>query len=194
MGGPVVRRPLAWVVAVILFAEALGIAALNWFMAVAVDRQHMSLAGLDADRMSMSARIGAVVFGLYFALCALVALLVAVRNRPPAGFGRVLLISVAVVHALLGAVTWGLIGWNAFLYMVVVLALVVLLLMTYDRTDDAGAGVTTGTDGPGGPDGASGGDDGAVTGPGPEGDPAPALRKDDTPVAGPVTPPAPTTP
>ncbi|WP_046731854.1 hypothetical protein [Streptomyces humi] len=186
-----VRRPVAWVVAVILFAEALGIAALNWFMAVAVDRQHMSLAGLDADRMSMSARIGAVVFGLYFALCALVALLVAVRNRPPAGFGRVLLISVAVVHALLGAVSWGLVGWNAFLYMVVVLALVVLLLMTYDRTDDTGAGETSG---PGGPGGASGGDDGAVTGPGPEGDPAPALRKDGTPPAGPVTPPAPTTP
>ncbi|MEU2424557.1 hypothetical protein ABZ619_26650 [Streptomyces sp. NPDC007851] len=185
-----VRRPVAWVVAVVLFAEALGVAALNWFMAVAVDRQHMSLAGLDADRMSMSARVGAVVFGLYFALCALVALLVAVRNRPPAGFGRVLLISVAVVHALLGAVSWGLVGWTAFLYMVVVLALVVLLLMTYDRTDGADAGGTTGSSGSGG---AGGSADGAGPGTGEE-SPAPVLRKDDTPPAGPVIPPAPTTP
>ena len=92
----------------------------------------MSLAGLDPDMMSASSKIGGVVFGLYFALCGLVALLVAVRNRPPAGFGRILLISAAVVHGLLGAFVWGLVGWTAFLFMVVVLALIVLLLMTYD--------------------------------------------------------------
>ncbi|MGW7421432.1 hypothetical protein ACWGJB_15370 [Streptomyces sp. NPDC054813] len=178
-----VRRPVAWVVAVILLAEALGVAALNWFMGVVVDRQDMSLAGLDPDNMSMSAKIGAVVFGLYFALCALVALLVAIRNRAPAGLGRILLISVAVVHGLLGAVAWGLIGWTAFLSMVVVLALVVLLLMTYDRTEGAGAGADTG----GGADGS-----GPAAGD-PEPEPEPEPRKD-TPAAGPVTPPAPTTP
>lgn len=73
-----------------------------------------------------------MVFGLYFALCGVVALLVALRDRAPAGFGKVLLISAAVVHALLGAFAWGLIGWTAFLFMVVVLTLIVLLLMTYD--------------------------------------------------------------
>lgn len=178
--GPVVRRPVAWVVAVVLLVEALGVAALNWFMGVVVDRQDMSLAGLDPDNMSMTAKIGAVVFGLYFALCALVALLVAIRNRAPAGLGRILLISVAVVHGLLGAVAWGLIGWTAFLFMVVVLALVVLLLMTYDRTEGAGAGADAAgdTDSGSGPAG---------------GDPEPEPRKD-TPAAGPVTPPAPTTP
>ncbi|MEU9150947.1 hypothetical protein AB0D59_10445 [Streptomyces sp. NPDC048417] len=175
-----VRRPVAWVVAVVLLVEALGVAALNWFMGVVVDRQDMSLAGLDPDNMSMTAKIGAVVFGLYFALCALVALLVAIRNRAPAGLGRILLISVAVVHGLLGAVAWGLIGWTAFLFMVVVLALVVLLLMTYDRTEGAGAGADAAgdTDSGSGPAG---------------GDPEPEPRKD-TPAAGPVTPPAPTTP
>ncbi|MEU2335871.1 hypothetical protein ABZ608_20125 [Streptomyces sp. NPDC013172] len=172
-----VRRPVAWIVAVVLLAEALGIAALNWFMATAVDRQHMSLAGLDPDRMSMSARLGAVVFGLYFALCALVALLVAVRNRPPAGLGRVLLVSAAVVHALLGAVLWGLSGWPAFVYMVAVLALIVLLLMTYDHPD--GVGAEDGRD---------------ASGPGPQEGPEPERREDDTPAAGPVIPPAPTTP
>ncbi len=83
--------------------------------------------------MSTSSKIGGVVFGLYFALCALVAVLVAVRDRAPAGLGRVLLISAAVVHGLLGAFAWGLVGWTAFLFMVVVLGLIVLLLMTYDR-------------------------------------------------------------
>ncbi|MFF5028315.1 hypothetical protein ACFY2J_29470 [Streptomyces collinus] len=128
-----VRRPVAWVVAVVLLTEAFVIAALNWFLGVVVDRQKMSLAGLDPDVMSTSSKIGGLVFGLYFALCALVALLVAIRNRPPAGFGRILLISVAVVHGLLGAFAWGLVGWTAFVFMVVVLGLVVLLLMTYDR-------------------------------------------------------------
>lgn len=182
------RRPVALVVAVILFAEALGIAALNWFMGVVVDRQDMSLAGLDPDRMSVSAKAGAVVFGLYFALCGLVALLVAIRNRPPAGLGRVLLISVAVVHALLGAVSWGLIGWRAFLFMVVVLALVVLLLMTYDRVDGAGG---SGAEADGGDEGGSGPVSDA------EAEPAQAPgaeAKNDTPPAGPFTPPAPTTP
>jgi hypothetical protein len=176
-----VRRPVAWVVAVILFAEAFGIAALNWFMGVVVDHQDMSLAGLDPDKMSMSAKAGAVIFGLYFALCGLVALLVAVRNRAPAGLGRVLLVSVAVVHGLLGAIAWGLIGPAAFGYMLVVLALVVLLLMTYDRVDGAGA---PGTE-------ADGGEDGS----GPAGGPQPEREaKNDTPPAGPLTPPAPTTP
>jgi hypothetical protein len=126
---------VAWVVAVVLFTEAFGVAALNWFLGIVVDRQDMSLAGLDPDMMSASSKIGGVVFGLYFALCGLVALLVAIRNRPPAGFGRILLISAAVVHGLLGAFVWGLVGWTAFLFMVLVLGLIVLLLMTYDAEE-----------------------------------------------------------
>ncbi|MXQ56111.1 hypothetical protein [Streptomyces sp. XHT-2] len=145
-----VRRPVAWIVALVLFAEALGVLAVNWFLGVVVDRQDMSLAGLDPDMMSVSSKAGGVVFGLYYAACGLVALLVALRDRAPAGFGRVLLISAAVVHALLGAFAWGLIGWTAFLSMVVVLALIVLLLMTYDgRQEEPGeAGEPGESDGP----------------------------------------------
>ena len=69
--GPVVRRPVAWVVAVVLFVEALGIGALNWFLGIVVDRQDMSLAGLDPDVMSMSSKVGGVVVGAYFALTGL---------------------------------------------------------------------------------------------------------------------------
>ncbi|WP_405821471.1 hypothetical protein OG241_36210 [Streptomyces sp. NBC_01390] len=149
-----VRRPVAWIVAIILFVEAFGIAALNWLLGIVVDNQKMSLAGLDPDTMSMSSKIGGLVFGAYFALCGVVAVLVAVRDRSPAGLGRILLISVAVVHALLGAFAWGLVGVPAFLMMVVVLALVVLLLMTYDRLD--GTATMAPQDGPDGTDGTEG--------------------------------------
>ena len=128
----VVRRPVAWIVAVVLFVEALGVAALNWFLGIVVDRQDMSLAGLDPDTMSTSSKIGGMAFGLYFGFCGLVALLVALRDRAPVGLGRVLLISAAVVHGLLGAFAWGLMGWPEFLFMVLMLGLIVLLLMTYD--------------------------------------------------------------
>ncbi|MFA0840902.1 hypothetical protein [Streptomyces rochei] len=148
-----VRRPVAWTVAVVFFAEAVGVAALNWFLGVVVDRQDMSLAGLDPDVMSVSSKVGGVVFGLYFALCGLVALLVALRDRAPAGLGRVLLISAAVVHGLLGAVSWGLVGPVAFVSMIVILGLVVLLLMTYD---DARGEAVAGRPGDGRPDDGTG--------------------------------------
>ncbi|WP_217209240.1 hypothetical protein [Streptomyces sp. AC550_RSS872] len=172
-----VRRPVAWVVAVVLFVEGLGIAALQWFLGVVVDRQDMSLAGLDPDVMSLSSKIGGVVFGAYFALCGLVALLVALRDRAPAGFGRVLLISAAVVHALLGAFAWGLVGWTAFLFMVVVLGLIVLLLMTYDAEAAPGSAEPADT----APDGSTGGG----------GSPAGGSPAGGSPVS---PPPAPTTP
>ena len=148
-----IRRPVAWVVAVVLFAEALGVAMLNWLMGNLVDAQNMSLAGLDPDAMSMSSKIGGVVFGLYFVLCALVALLVAVRDRQPAGLGRVLLISAAVVHGLLGAVAWSLIGRPQFLFMVVMLGLIVLVLVTYDGQRGPVAAEPRDAQGPGGPEG-----------------------------------------
>ncbi|MGI5137453.1 MULTISPECIES: hypothetical protein [unclassified Streptomyces] len=127
-----IRRPVAWLVVVLLFVEAIGITLLNWILGTVVDRQQMSLAGLDPDMMSRSSKAGGVVFGLYFALCAFAALLVALRGRPPSGIWRILLISAAVVHALLGAFTVGLVGWGAFAFMMVVLGLILLTLMTYD--------------------------------------------------------------
>jgi hypothetical protein len=148
--GPVVRRPVAWVVAVVLFVEALGSAAVNWFLGEVVHRQHMSLAGLDPNVMSTTSKIAGVVFGLYFAVCGLVALLVAVRGRRPAGVGRVLLISAAVVHGLLAAFAWGPIGRVAFSSMVVVLGLIVLLLMIHDHAEGTPGAAPSGGAGPDG--------------------------------------------
>lgn len=127
------RRPVAWVAAIVLFVEAIGIALLNWLLGTVVDNQDMSLAGLDPDMMSISSKIGGLVFGAYFALCGLTALLAAVRDRAPGLFGRILLISAAVVHGLLGALTVGLVGWGAFAFLMVGLALIVFTLLAFGR-------------------------------------------------------------
>ncbi|MBD9722975.1 hypothetical protein [Streptomyces caniscabiei] len=168
-----IRRPVAVTTAIVLFVEGLGIAGVQWLLGTVVDRQKMSLAGLDSEAMSVSTKAGGVLFGLYFVFCGVVALLVALRNRPPAGLGRILLISVAVVHGLLGALTVGLVGWGAFAFMMVVLGLVLLTLMTYDRQGgvadavpgegDGGAG---GADGLGSADGAGGPERAAPAAPG----------------------------
>lgn len=156
VGGPVVRRPVAWVVAVVLLAEAVGVALVNWILGELVDRQNMSLADLDPGAMSASAKGAGVVIGLYLALCAVVALRAALRDRGPGRPGRALLISAAVVHGFVAALALALVSVQAFVVMVVVLGLVVLLLMTYDR--DGGVGGNGDASGGGADDG--GADDG----------------------------------
>ncbi|WP_445052991.1 hypothetical protein [Streptomyces sp. SAS_269] len=190
---------MAWVVAIVLVAEAFVIGALNWFLGMVVERQKMSLAGLDPDVMSTSSKIGGLVFGLYFALCALVALLVAIRDRAPAGFGRVLLISVAVVHGLLGAFTLSLMGWPAFVFMVVMLGLVVLLLVSYDRDGGPEQGVSGGAPGAGGDpraedEPAAGSPEGAGAAHGGTGEPRGGGEEPQDSVPAQVTQPVPTTP
>lgn len=127
------RRPVAWVGAIVLLVEAVGIALLNWFLGLVVNKQDMSLAGLDPHAMSVATWIAGGVFGLYLALCAAVMARSAIRDRAPGRVGRLLLISAAVVHALLGAFSVGLVGWPAFAFMMVVLGLIVLTLVAYDK-------------------------------------------------------------
>ncbi|WP_246201590.1 hypothetical protein [Streptomyces alboniger] len=131
------RRPVAWAGAIVLLAEAVGIALLNWFLGLVVDRQEMSLAGLDPHAMTVSTWIAGLVFGGYLALCGVMLALVGARDRAPGRFGRLLLISCAVVHGVLGAFCVGLVGWPAFAFMMVVLGLIVLPLVAYDRAGRA---------------------------------------------------------
>ncbi|MFJ9039249.1 hypothetical protein ACIRF8_21960 [Streptomyces sp. NPDC102406] len=133
------RRPVAWVAAIVLLAEALGIVVVNWILGLVVDGQDMSLAGLDPGAMSVGAWIAGGAFGIYLVLCAFVLARAAATDRSPGTVGRILLISAAVVHGLLGAFCVGLLGWPAFVLMMVVLALIVLTLVAYDRRDNAGA-------------------------------------------------------
>ncbi|MET7357305.1 hypothetical protein ABZS76_02540 [Streptomyces sp. NPDC005562] len=135
------RRPVAWLGAVVLLAEAVGIALLNWFLGLVVDKQDMSLAGLDPHAMTVSTWIAGLLFGGYLALCAVVLARTAARDRAPGTFGRVLLISCAVVHGLLGAFCVGLVGWVAFVFMMVVLGLIVLPLVAYEKKAQRDGGV-----------------------------------------------------
>ena len=126
-----VRRVAAVAAGVVLFAEAFGVFMLLMTVGIVVENQSMSLDGLDPAMMSG----GALGFGIFSAVflagCGLVLLLVGVRDRAPARFARILLVVVAVVHGVLGALTVGLVGWEAFAVLMVVLALIVFTLVAY---------------------------------------------------------------
>ncbi|MEU3186967.1 hypothetical protein ABZ707_22625 [Streptomyces sp. NPDC006923] len=131
--GVVGRRPVAWVAAIILLAEALGVVFVNGVLATVVRNQQMSLAGLDPAAMSAGTWAMGGVLGLYLVLCAALLVRTAVKDLAPSRLGRVVLIACAVVHGVLGAVTVGLVGWTAFAFMMVVLALIVLVLVAYGQ-------------------------------------------------------------
>lgn len=131
---------MAVVAAVVLVAEAVGIALLNWVLGLMVNRQKMSMGGVDPDAMSAATWAMGGVFGLYLLTCAGLLLRAAVRDRAPGRFARTVLISCAVVHGVLGALTVGLVGWGAFAVLMVVLGLIVLALLAYDDGDLPGDG------------------------------------------------------
>ncbi|MEU9111880.1 hypothetical protein AB0D04_08830 [Streptomyces sp. NPDC048483] len=144
------RRPVALVAAVVLILEALGMVLLNWILSIVVDRQQMSLAGLKPGAMSVGAWVAGALVGLYLLFCAAVLARTALRDRAPGGFTRIVLITCAVVHGLLGAFSVGLVGWPAFVAMMAVLAMIVLTLVAYGETrtpaadgDSSGEGLGT---------------------------------------------------
>ncbi|MFD7614900.1 hypothetical protein [Streptomyces sp. NPDC059828] len=133
--GAVARRLVALVAALVLFLEAAGIVVINGIMATFVDKQSMSLDGMDPGAMATATWVMGGVLGLYLAVCGLLLLLVAIRDRAPGRVARVLLIVCAVMHGVIGAVTVGLVGWDAFAFLMVVLGLIVLALVVYGPGD-----------------------------------------------------------
>ncbi|MGH3309516.1 MAG: hypothetical protein ACRDP3_02855 [Streptomyces sp.] len=129
------RRSVAAAAALILVVEAVGIVLLNIFMSMVVDEQQMSMAGLAPHAMSLGAVIAGALFGGYLLLCAVVLARTAIRDKAPTGMLRILLISAAVVHGLLGAISVGLVGWAAFVFMMLVLGLLVWSLISYSVED-----------------------------------------------------------
>ncbi|WP_327328470.1 hypothetical protein OG735_26870 [Streptomyces sp. NBC_01210] len=128
---------MAVVAAIVLLVEAVGIVLINGILATFVDKQDMSLADLDPDAMVTGTWVMGGVFGLFLAACGVVLLLTGLRNRAPGRFGRILLISCAIMHGVLGALTVGLVGWDAFAFMMVVLGLIVLTLVAYGKREQA---------------------------------------------------------
>ncbi|WP_405805240.1 hypothetical protein [Streptomyces sp. NBC_01187] len=133
------RRAVAAVAALVLTLEAFVLVLINLFLGKVADAQEMSLAGIEPRAMTVSAWIGAVLVGGYVFGCALILARTAVRDRAPHGFFRVVLISCAVVHGLLGAFSIGLVGWTAFVFMMVVLGLIVWSLTWYAEAEEAAA-------------------------------------------------------
>lgn len=122
------RRTAAAVAGAALLVEAVGLAVVHFILGSVVDRQDMSLAGLDSGVMSGSTRGAGVAIGLYLLCCGAVSLLIAVRDRAPGRAGRILLVSCAVLHAVLATVAVGLVGWAAFAGLMVIFGLIVLTL------------------------------------------------------------------
>ncbi|WP_405665150.1 hypothetical protein OG379_24370 [Streptomyces sp. NBC_01166] len=130
-----VRRPVAFVTAIVLFVEAVGIVIVNGVLATVAGNQSMSLAGMDPDAMVTGTWVMGGVSGVLLVLCGLIPLLAGIRDRAPGRVGRITLIACAVVHGVLGALAVGLIGWAAFVFLMVVLGLIVLTLVAFDRRD-----------------------------------------------------------
>ncbi|MYY04057.1 hypothetical protein [Streptomyces sp. ATexAB-D23] len=145
----VVRRLVAFIAALVLAVEAVGIVIINVVLGTVVKNQDMSLAGTDPGAMSKGTWVLGGVSGLFLLLCAALLVLTGARDRAPGRVARTVLICCAVVHGVLGALTVGLVGWPAFAWMMVVLGLIVLALVAY------------------GPEGAAP-DAGRKAGPGPE--------------------------
>ncbi|THA75109.1 hypothetical protein E6R60_18640 [Streptomyces sp. A0642] len=134
--GAMVRRPVAFIAALVLFAEAVGIVIVNVVLGTVVKNQDMSLAGTDPGVMSKGTWVLGGVSGLFLVLCGVLLLLAGVRDRAPGRVARIVLIGCAVVHGVLGALTVGLVGWPAFAFMMVVLGLIVLTLVAYGPAEE----------------------------------------------------------
>lgn len=135
------RRLVAFIAALVLAVEAVGVVIVNVVLGTVVENQDMSLAGTDSGVMSKGTWVLGGVSGLFLLLCAAFLVLTGTRDRAPGRVARTVLICCAVVHGVLGALTVGLIGWAAFAWMMVVLGLIVLSLVAYGP---AGAGPAAG--------------------------------------------------
>ncbi|GHB20902.1 hypothetical protein GCM10010331_03740 [Streptomyces xanthochromogenes] len=149
------RRLIAIVAALVLLVEACGVVLVNWVLGLVARNQNMSMAGIDPHAISVGSWVAGALFGLFLVLCGILLLIIGIRDRALGRFARITLIACAVVHAVLGAFTVGLVGWQAFVYLMVVLALLVFVLVTYAKerpAQEVGAAPEDGP--PGAPNGA----------------------------------------
>jgi ABC-type multidrug transport system permease subunit len=125
---------------VVLVLEALMIGFVNWVLGLAVQHQEMSMAGLSHDAMAVGSWAGGGVFALFLLVCAVLVVRVARHDEMTGRIARIVLIVCAVVHGVVGAVVVGLVGWYAFVLMMVILALLVGTLVLYAPGDHPSAG------------------------------------------------------
>ncbi|MCX5405023.1 hypothetical protein OHA37_14150 [Streptomyces sp. NBC_00335] len=143
---------MAGATAVVLVVEAAVLGFVHLVLGRTTENQSMSIAGGDPDVMSKATYALGAGMAVFLLACAVFLVIAAVRDRALSGFARVLLVSAAVTHGLLGALVVGLVGWGAFAVMMLILCLLVLSLTLYAAKGAGGA-----ADGAGGPaEGSSG--------------------------------------
>ncbi|MFD5506246.1 hypothetical protein ACFWIB_00515 [Streptomyces sp. NPDC127051] len=139
--GVVLRRLVAGLAAIVLVAEAAVLVLVHIVLGRTTHNQSMSIAGMDPDVMSTATYAMGAGIGAFLLLCAVLLAVAAVRDRAPGSFARVVLVTAAVTHGVLGALAAGLVGWGAFAVMMLILCLLVLTLMLYAaRGADGAAG------------------------------------------------------
>ncbi|WP_406184458.1 hypothetical protein [Streptomyces sp. NBC_01006] len=129
--GVVLRRLVAGLAAIVLVAEAAALVLVHIVLGRTTHNQSMSIAGMDPDVMSTATYAMGAGIGAFLLLCAVLLAVAAVRDRAPGTFARVVLVTAAVTHGVLGALAVGLVGWGAFAVMMLILCLLVLTLMLY---------------------------------------------------------------
>ncbi len=140
-GGIVLRRLVAGLAAIVLVVEAAVLVLVHIVLGRTTANQSMSIAGSDPDVMSKATYAMGAGMGAFLVLCAVLAAVTAIRDRAPGRFGRVVLISGAVTHGVLGILSVALVGWAAFATTMLILCLLVLTLTSYaPRADGNGGG------------------------------------------------------
>ncbi|WP_327264137.1 hypothetical protein OG444_24170 [Streptomyces sp. NBC_01232] len=125
------RRLVAGLAAIVLVVEAAVLVLVHIVLGRTTANQSMSIAGSDPDVMSKATYGMGAGMGAFLVLCAVIAAVTAIRDRSPNRFGRIVLISAAVTHGVLGTLVVGLVGWAAFAVMMLILCLLVLILTLY---------------------------------------------------------------
>ncbi|MFI7357277.1 hypothetical protein ACIBTP_25490 [Streptomyces avidinii] len=139
------RRLVAGLAAIVLVVEAAVLVLVHIVLGRTTANQSMSIAGSDPDVMSKATYAMGAGMGAFLVLCAVLLAVAAIRDRSPNRFGRIVLISGAVAHGVLGILSVALVGWAAFATMMLILCLLVLTLTLYAAR-------------PGGAEGGPGGD------------------------------------
>ncbi len=147
-GGIVLRRLVAGLAAIVLVVEAALLVLVHIVLGRTTANQSMSIAGSDPDVMSKATYVMGAGMGAFLVLCAVLAAVTAIRDRGPGRFGRVVLISGAVTHGVLGILSVALVGWAAFATMMLILCLLVLTLTSYTPRSGDGSGGGAGEDTP----------------------------------------------
>jgi hypothetical protein len=126
---------VAVVAAAVVIGAAVVLGMVHLVLGIAVDRQQMEVAGLSATAMSVTTWTAGGLLAAFLLLCGGLLVRVAVIDQAPGRLVRALLVSAAVLHAVVATLAVGLAGWVVFGGLMLVFGLIVLTLMMYPPAD-----------------------------------------------------------